>query len=138
MVQEHDEIVDIPPHRVRYFGGTGKMLLPSPTTIANIIKRIPQSKLLTTDLLRQQLTEQFHVEGTCPITTKISLQALVNDPNTNVAYWRVIRPTGALMSTYPGGIEGHASHLKDEGFVIDTKGKDAKVKNFRESLVHLG
>jgi hypothetical protein len=136
MIQEHDEIVDIPPNRIRYFGGTGKMLLPSPATIANVIKRIPQSKLLTTDLLRQELTDQFQVKGTCPVTTKKSLQALVNDPNTNVAYWRVIRPTGALMATYPGGIEGHASHLQNEGFIIDTNGKDAKVKDFLNSLVH--
>ena len=95
MIQEHDEIVDIPRNRIRYFGGTGKMLLPSPGTIANIIKRIPKSKLLTTDLLRQELTDQFHVKGTCPVTTKKSLQALVNDPGTNVAYWRVIRPRPA-------------------------------------------
>ena len=136
MIQEHDEIVDIPPHRVRYFGGTGKMLLPSPTTIANIIKRIPESKLLTTDLLRQQLTEQFHVEGTCPITTKNSLKFLANNAPDDVAYWRIIRPTGALMSAYPGGLQAHATRLGDEGFTIDTNGKSPKVKEFRESLVH--
>ena len=136
MIQEHDEIVDIPPHRVRYFGRTGKMLLPSPTTIANIIKRIPTSKLLTTDLLRQELTEQFRVQGTCPVTTKNSLNFLANNAPDDVAYWRVIRPTGALMANYPGGIEDHAVRLKDEGFTIDTNGKSPKVKNFRESLVH--
>jgi hypothetical protein len=135
MIQEVDEIVDIPANRIRYFGGTGKMLLPSPTTIAKLIKRIPESKLITTDLLRQELTNQFHVEGTCPVTTKKSLQALVNDPGTNVAYWRVIRPKGELMANYPGGIEGHASHLEEEGFTIDSNGKAAKVKDFKQSLV---
>lgn len=136
MVQLVDEIVDIPPHRIRYFGGTGKMLLPSPTAIANVIKRIPTSKLLTTDLLRQELTDQFHVQGTCPITTKISLQALVNVPPDDLAYWRLIKPTGELMATYPGGVDGHASHLQDEGFTIDTNGKAVKVKDFRANLVH--
>ena len=136
MVQQLDEIVDIPPNRIRYFGGTGKMLLPSPTTIANAIKRIPESKLLTTDLLRQELTNQFHVEGTCPVTTKKSLQALVNDAPDDVAYWRLIKPTGGLMATYPGGIEGHASHLEDEGFTIDSDGKTAKVKDFKHSIIH--
>ncbi|MBA3872157.1 MAG: hypothetical protein H0X30_23675 [Anaerolineae bacterium] len=136
MIQEKDEIVDIPADRVRYFGGTGKMLLPSPTTIANVIKRIPASKLLTTDLLRQHLTEQFNVQGTCPVTTKKSLRALVSDAPDDVAYWRVIRPKGELMAEYPGGVEGHAAHLQDEGFSIDTHGKAPKVKDFRENLVH--
>jgi 6-O-methylguanine DNA methyltransferase, DNA binding domain len=136
MIQEKDEIVDIPADRVRYFGTTGKMLLPSPATIANIIKRIPASKLLTTDLLRQHLTEQFNVQGTCPVTTKNSLRALVSAAPEDVAYWRVIRPKGELMSDYPGGVTGHASHLQDEGFSIDTNGKAPKVKDFREKIVH--
>lgn len=137
MIQQQDEIVDIPPHRLRYFGGAGKMLLPSLQTIAAVIKRIPEHKLLTTDLLRQELTEQFHVEGTCPITTKNSLQFLANNAPDDVAYWRIIRPTGELMATYPGGIEGHASHLQDEGLTIDTTGRKFKVQNFRENLAHL-
>jgi len=137
MIQQKDEIVDIPPNRIRYFGGAGKMLLPSPMTIATVIKRIPENKLLTTDLLRQELTDQFNVEGTCPITTKKSLQYLANNAPEDVAYWRVLRPTGELMATYPGGTQGHAAHLQDEGFIIETNGKAAKVKDFRANLVHL-
>ncbi len=136
MEQQKDEIVDIPPNRIRYFGGTGKMLLPSPATVANLINRIPESKLLTTDLLRKELTDQFKVQGTCPETTKKALKAIANDPRENVPYWRVIKQSGELMTYFPGGIDGHASHLKDEGFTIDTKGKAAKVKNFRDNLVH--
>ncbi len=135
-IQQKDEIVDIPPNRIRYFGGTGKMLLPSPATIASLIQRIPESKLLTTDLLRRQLTQQFNVEGTCPVTTKKSLEFLANNAPDDVAYWRVLRPTGELMATYPGGTQGHASHLQDEGFDIDTNGKAPKVKGFRASLAH--
>jgi hypothetical protein len=137
-IQLKDEIVDIPPDRVRYFGTTGKMLLPSPTTIASVIKRIPQDKLLTTDLLRDELTQQFGVEGTCPVTTKKSLAFLANNAPDDVAYWRVLRPTGELMATYPGGLVGHASHLEDEGFSIDTHGKAPKVKDFKQSIIHFG
>lgn len=137
MIQQQDEIVDIPPNRLRYFGGAGKMLLPSPQTIAAVIKRIPEHKLLTTDSLRQELTEQFRVEGTCPITTKNSLLFLANNAPDDVAYWRVLKPTGELMASYPGGQMGHASHLEQEGFTIDTNGKAPKVKNFRDSLASL-
>lgn len=136
MVMSEDTIVDIPDNRLRYFGGPGKMLLPCPATIAAVIDKIPEYKLVTTDLLRQHLTSQFEVEGTCPITTQRSLQALANDPKTNVAYWRVVNKNGGLIARFPGGAAGHAAHLKDEGFSIDTQAKMPRVKQFKDSLIH--
>ena len=47
MVMLEDAIVDIPENRLRYFGGPGKMLLPSPATIAALIEKIPENKLVT-------------------------------------------------------------------------------------------
>jgi len=130
-----DAIVDIPENRIRYFGGTGKMFLPGPTTIAALISRIPAHKLITTDLLRRELTAQFEVQGTCPVTTKRSLQVVANDANGKVAYWRVLKQNGGLMAFYPGGVEGHAALLQSEGFTIDASGKAATVSKFRESLI---
>ena len=138
MVMLEDAIVDIPENRLRYFGGPGKMLLPSPATIATLIEKIPENKLVTTDLLRQQLTSQFDVQGTCPITTQRSLQALANDPETHVAYWRVINQDGGLIARFPGGAAAHADHLRNEGFSIDTQAKVPKVKQFKDSLVRFG
>ena len=66
---ENDEIVDIKESQIRYFGGPGKMLLPTPATVAAQIRQIPAGRLLTTDLLRKRLADQFGVQGTCPVTT---------------------------------------------------------------------
>lgn len=121
-----DAIVEIPQNRLRYFGGPGRMLLPSPTTIAALINRIPECKLLTTSLLREVLTAQFDVEGTCPITTKIALQKVANEGH--VPYWRVIGRNGQLFAKFPD----HAALLKQEGFTIDAN----KVVRFKENLVH--
>lgn len=136
MLLQEDAIVDIPPNRVKYFGTTGKMLLPSPATIAAMIEKIPQSKLITTDLLRKELTDQFEVEGTCPVTTRKSLQAVANDRSNGVAYWRVVKQNGGLMANYPGGVENHAALLQNEGITIDTNGKEPRVNNIKESLAH--
>lgn len=136
MVMLEDAIVDIPENRLRYFGGPGKMLLPCPATIAAVIEKIPKNKLVTTDLLRQELTDQFDVQGTCPVTTQRSLQALAHDPDNSAAYWRVINQNGGLISRFPGGVEGHAARLRDEGFSIDTQPK--VVKQFKDSLVQFG
>jgi alkylated DNA nucleotide flippase Atl1 len=135
MVMERDEIVDIPENRVKYFGGHGKMLLPTPATVASVIERIPASKLITTDLLRQELGEQFDVEGVCPVTTQRALQALSNDEANPVAYWRVVNANGGLIARFPGGVEGHARHLREEGISISTSSDTPKVQDFKERLV---
>ena len=135
MVPQEDLIVEIPENRVKFFGGTGKMLLPSPATVAGLVKKIPEHKLITTNLLCKELTDQFKVRGTCPVTTQRALQVISYDSNKNVAYWRVINSNGGLIARFSGGAEGQAALLRKEGFAIDTKGKVPKVKNFRQSLV---
>ena len=136
MVMQQDEIVEIPPNRIKYFGTTGRMLLPCPATIAALIQRIPQHKLITTDLLRKELTAQFDVEGTCPVTTQKALKAIASEPNDAVACWRVIKQSGELMTYFPGGIVEHAARLTEEGFNIDSSGKKPKVQHYKENLVH--
>jgi len=137
MEPEEDIIVDIPKHRLGFFGGAGKMLLPSPATVAALIEKVPPSKLITTNLICQKLAQQFNVRGTCPVTTQKALQAVAHSPGNEVAYWRVVKANGGLMSRFPGGAEGQAKRLGKEGFTLEWEGKGPKVKNFQESLVHL-
>jgi alkylated DNA nucleotide flippase Atl1 len=137
MELKEDAIVDIPKDRLRFFGGAGKMLLPSPATVAALIEKVPAGKVITTNLLRQQLAQQFNVQGTCPVMTQKSLQAVAHDPGNEVAYWRVIKANGGLFTRFPGGAEGQGESLGKEGFALDRKGKTPKVKDFRENLVPL-
>jgi 6-O-methylguanine DNA methyltransferase, DNA binding domain len=137
MEPKEDTIVEIPKDRLRFFGGAGKMLLPSPATVAAEIEKVPPRKLITTNLLCQKLTQQFNVRGTCPVTTQKALQAVAHDPSSEVAYWRVIKANGGLMTRFPGGAEGHAERLRKEGFALSRKGKVPKVTNFQESLVRV-
>lgn len=134
--QSVDAIVPIPENRVRFFGGTGHMLLPCPATVAAIILQVPPAKLITTDLLRQKLAKQFKVEGVCPVTTRNALRAIAHDSDSKIAYWRVINQTGDLIPMFPGGVEGHAAQLRKEGFTITTRGKTPRVEQFRKSLIH--
>jgi len=135
MEPPEDQIVDIPAERLKFFGGPGKMLLPSPATLAALIKKIPEHNLVTTNLLCQELTHQFKVQGTCPVTTKQALKTVANDATRKAPYWRVIQANGGLMSSFPGGVEGQATLLQKEGFAMDRKGKAPKVKDFQKNLV---
>src|ERR1700741_51912 len=112
MGPEEDAIVNIPRDRIRFFGGPGKMLLPGPATVAALIEKVPARKLITTNLLCQKLTQQFKVRGTCPVTTQKALQAVANNPSNEVAYWRVIKANGGLISRFPDGVEGQAERLR--------------------------
>jgi alkylated DNA nucleotide flippase Atl1 len=134
MLQQEDIIVDIPENRIKFFGGTGKMLLPSPATLATLIEKVPEHKLITTELLQKKLAGEFKVQGVCPVTTRNALKVVAQDLG-QTAYWRVIKQNGELMAYFPDGVEGHAARLREEGFTIDTKGKAPKVTNFKESLV---
>jgi len=53
MEPPEDQIVDIPKERFKFFGGPGKMLLPGPATLAALVKKIPEHKLVTTNQLCQ-------------------------------------------------------------------------------------
>jgi hypothetical protein len=135
MESQTDVIVAIEKHREHYFGGAGKMLLPCPATVAAQIRRIPEHQLMSKDLLQAKLAEQFKVQVTCPFATKKALQAIAQDARQAVPYWRVIKKNGELFSYFPGGVEGHANCLRQEGFTIDTTGKVPRIQHFKERLV---
>jgi hypothetical protein len=75
-----DEIVPIVKHREKAIGASGRMLLPSPKTVAKVIAKIPRGRLATIDLIRKNLARQFNVDATCPFNTKLCLRAIANDP----------------------------------------------------------
>lgn len=133
MTLQEDLIVDIPPERVKFFGTTGKMLLPSATAVAAIVAQIPAAQLMTTVQLRQKLTEQFNVQGTCPVTTRKALKSIAHDVNSTAPYWRIVSQNGGLIAGFPGGAAAQAARLEAEGFAID-ESKSPKVRDFRLSL----
>lgn len=133
MVMQADAIVDIPAERVKFFGTTGKMLLPSPATLKAAIQTIPTGQLLTTERLRQRLAAQFHVEAVCPVTTRRSLKALAQTDDS--PYWRVINADGGLNADFPGGVSAQADHLRSEGVTIDVSGKKPKVSAYQTYLL---
>lgn len=132
-----DEIVEIPPERIRFFGGTGKMLLPSPATLLVIIASIPPRRLLTTELVRQHLTHRFRVRGTCPVTTQRSMLEAIRYAGSNIPYWRIVKKNGELMASLPDGVQMQAQRLSAEGFVVDHSAKVPRVRDLPASLMKL-
>lgn len=134
---QEDMIVDIPPERVKFFGTTGKMLLPSATAVAAIVAQIPAAQLMTTSQLRQKLREQFNVQGTCPVTTRKALKTIAQDASSAAPFWRVVNQDGGLLSVFPGGKAAQAARLQAEGFLV-SNAKSPKVADYSASLVDSG
>lgn len=91
-MEPQDTIVSIPKTMEKYFGCSGKMLKPSPTTVASIIKKIPEGRVATIDAVCKKLATKFKTEIACPATTEKSLCLAATESvakNTRLPYWRV-------------------------------------------------
>ena len=85
-----------------------------------------------------QLAKDFSADVTCPLTTGIFLRIVAEAAEENrlaghkrlAPYWRVIKEDGTLNPKFPGGEEQQARRLRNEGFVIQRRGKRWFVDSF--------
>ena len=49
-------------------------------------------------------------------------------------YWRTLKEGGVLNEKYPGGVEAQAARLRQEGHVVEAKGKKTRVVGFEKAL----
>ncbi len=137
-MESQDAIVNIPKTMEKYFGCSGKMLKPSPNTVASLVKKIPEGRVVTINVLCEMLAKKFKTEIACPATTEKSLCLAATESvvkHTRLPYWRVLKKNGELIRKLPDGIEGHAANLMKEGHKIVATSKSKGLKDF-ESVLH--
>ena len=141
---QEPKLVDIPP-KMSHFG-KGRMLIPTPKLVDNLIRKVPKGKLLTVSELRRKLAADFTVDVTCPLTTgifvRIAAEAAEED-RTNGArritpYWRVIKDDGRLNPKFPGGVTQQSRHLRAEGIQTVSDGKKPPlIREFERRIYRL-
>ena len=129
-----DEIVPITPEREKFFGCTGRMLLPCPATVAALVNEVPRGKVTTLDLFRAELARRHRVEAVCPFQTKQALRAIASQPKA-APLWRLVRKNGELLKYLPGGVASQAALLGNEKMATEPTASGRKVKNLGEYLV---
>lgn len=129
-----DEIVLISSEREKFFGCAGRMLLPSPGTVAAVVNEIPKGKVATLDLLRSELAHRAGVEAVCPFQTKQALRAIASQPNA-VPFWRLVRKNGEMLKYLPEGAASQAARLEEERVATEQTARGQKVKKLKEHLV---
>ncbi|MDH7579053.1 MAG: MGMT family protein [Bacillota bacterium] len=125
--------------------GCGNMLIAAPIEYDEIMKRIPQGKLITSDEIRAYLAKKHNADFTCQLTAGIFINIVANaskerensGSNNITPYWRTLKKGGELNEKYPGGIDQHRFLLETEGHEIIKKGKRYFVKEYEKALYRL-
>jgi hypothetical protein len=135
------KLVRVPPKMARF--GKGMMLIPTPSLVDELLRKIPKGRLVTVGTIRQKLACDHDADVTCPLTTgifvRIVAEAAEEDRAQNkkriTPYWRVVRDDGSLNPKFPGGVGQQTSNLRAEGFAIVKSGKKLpSVKDFEQRL----
>jgi len=124
--------------------GTGTVVIPAPIEVDEIMKKVPQGKLITINHIRSVLAQKHGATIGCPITTGIFAwiaahaadEAATEGEKQITPYWRTLKSGGELNEKYPGGVEVQAARLMAEGHTIEPgKGKKPpRVKDFEQAL----
>jgi hypothetical protein len=124
--------------------GAGSVVIPAPSEVDEIMRQVPEGKLITINRIRQLLAEKHRATIGCPITTGIfawiaahaAEEAAARGKQDITPYWRTLKSGGELNEKYPGGVEAQAAHLTKEGHSIEPgRGKKPpRVKDFERAL----
>ncbi len=136
--EELPEIKEITCEKLIAKTGQGKMVIPAPLEIDEIMRKVPENYLITTEQLRQYFNEKYDAVYTCPMCTGIFTNIAANaadeaiqNGETNInPFWRTLKTNGELNEKYPGGIERQMKLLEKEGHQIFQKGKKFFVKDY--------
>ena len=125
--------------------GKGTLVIPAPREVDEIMRKVPEGKLITINEIRQILAKKHGATIACPITTGIfawiaahaAEEAKAEGEKDITPWWRTLKTGGVLNEKYPGGIERQRELLENEGHKIIQKGKKYVVADYEKYLVKL-
>src|SRR5437762_10694175 len=118
--------------------GPGKMLIPTPLMVDEIIRGVRKGSLITSAIIRARLAQKMRADVTCPLCTGIFVRIAAETAEEDWAlgrarvtpYWRVATDKGELNEKFPGGPAAQAKKLNAEGHRVVQKGKKFLVAKF--------
>lgn len=110
--------------------GPGKILIPDPRDLRDLINLIEPGTVKRMGELRDVLAERAGAAATCPLCAglfhRIVAEAAEEDRAEGLPvspYWRLVKDDGSLNPKLPGGVEAQAAMLRTEGVEVVPKGK---------------
>jgi len=125
--------------------GTGTVVIPAPMEVNEIMRRVPEGKLVTINEIRAALARKHGATIGCPITTGIFAWIAANAAEEQrqkgekeiIPYWRTLKTGGVINEKYPGGVEAQKKILEKEGHEVVQKGKKYVVIDYEKSLAKI-
>jgi len=125
--------------------GTGTVAIPAPMEVNEMMKKVPEGKLITINEIRAALARKHKATIGCPITTGIFAWIAANAAEEQkqegekdiTPYWRTLKTGGVINEKYPGGVEVQKKLLEKEGHKVIQKGKKYIVADYEKSLIKL-
>jgi alkylated DNA nucleotide flippase Atl1 len=125
--------------------GTGTVVIPAPTEVDELMKKVPNGKLTTINQIREALAKKHKATIGCPITTGIfasiaahaAEEQKIKGQKNVTPYWRTLKVGGVINEKYPGGTEEQKKLLTKEGHRVLQKGKKFVVVGYEKSLTKL-
>ncbi len=123
--------------------GEGTVVIPAPIEVNDIMKTVPEGKLITIDQIRKRLAEKHNASIGCPLTTGIfawvsahaANEAALEGERNITPYWRTLKTGGVVNEKYPGGINYQKQLLEREGHKVIQKGKKFIVQDYEKMLI---
>lgn len=125
--------------------GAGTFVIPAPTEVDELMRRVPMGRLTTIDEIRKVLARRHGATIACPITTGIfawiaahaAAEATSQGKRKTTPYWRTLKTGGQVNPKYPGGIIVLKRKLCEEGHKFVRKGQRLLVVDFEKRLATL-
>lgn len=125
--------------------GCGNMLIAAPIQYDEVMRKIPQGKLITADEIRAYLAKKYQADFTCHLTAGIFINIVANASQERedmgsmdiTPYWRTLKKNGELNEKYPGGVDKQKFMLETEGHEVMKKGNRYFVKDYEKSIYKL-
>lgn len=127
--------------------GTGTMVIPAPSDVDELMRRVPKGCVTTINQLRAALARRHRADFACPITTGIfswiaahaAEEAAAEGRKRVTPWWRTLKSNGELNPKFPGGIESQSARLRAEGLAIEPGAgrRPPRVKHFEQHLAKL-
>ncbi len=122
----HPIIKPIAPNMVKTWG-EGMQVLPSPLEIREVMRSIPEGKVMSAKELCAVLAKKHKVDIACPYTVGILMNivayAIEEDEDDDTPWWRTLGSRGELKPKYPNAPDEQMALLEAEGFSFEKKGK---------------
>lgn len=123
--------------------GGGTVVIPAPIEVNDIMRTVPEGKLITIEHIRKKLAEKHHASIGCPLTTGIfawisahaANEAALEGKTDITPYWRTLKTGGVVNEKYPGGINYQKQLLEREGHKIIQKGKKYIIQDYEKKLI---